>query len=58
MKIGKFSIGKRLHGTKKFRFFYCPLLKETRKKYFWFFWWFGKHWYVCLRKKQRIKEEI
>lgn len=25
-------------------------------KYFWFFWWFGYNWYVCLQKKQDIKE--
>lgn len=51
MNIGRLSIGKRLYGTKEFKFFYCPMLKETRKEHFWFFWWFGYHWYVCLPKK-------
>lgn len=56
MNIGRLSIGKRLHGTRNFRFFYCPMLKKHRKEYFWFFWWFGYHWYVCLPKKKDIKE--
>lgn len=52
MDIGKLSIGKRLYGTEKFRILGCPLPKEIRKKYFWFFWWFGYQWYVCLPKKK------
>ena len=54
MNIGKLYFGKRLYGTNEFKFFYCPLLKENSEKNFWFFWWIGYHWYVCLPK--HIKE--
>lgn len=50
MTVGKFSIGQRKCGTDKFHFFYCPLLKSDKKKYFNFFWWIGKHWYIVLKK--------
>lgn len=51
MKIGKLSFGKRAMGTKQFRWFYCPLLKNScQRKEFVFFWWFGHKWYVALRK--------
>ena len=56
MNIGKLVIGKRLHGTQKFRVFYCPILKTLRKEYFWFFWWFGHNWYICLPKKNTSEE--
>lgn len=52
LTIGKLSIGKRHTGTHKFCVFYCPLLKSG-KKYFHFFWWFGKHWYVALPKSKK-----
>lgn len=50
MVIGRLSFGKRMYFTNKFRFFYCPLLKENRKKHFWFFWWIGKRWYIAMHK--------
>jgi hypothetical protein len=46
------DVGKRLHETDKFYFFYTPLLKENRKENFWFFWWMGRRWYVCCPKKK------
>ena len=54
MKIGRLSFGKRLHGTHQFRWFYCPLGKTSwQRKYFVFFWWIGRKWYVVLSKKER-----
>lgn len=47
MKIGRLSFGVRFAKTKDFKWFYCPLLKETRKNDFYFFWWFGHRWYVA-----------
>lgn len=47
----KLFIGKRAMGTNKFRWFYSPMLKQTRKANgFIFFWWFGHNWYICLKK--------
>ena len=51
MHIGKLCFGKRAYGTKRFRWFYSPMLKETMKREnFVFFWWIGWHWYLCLRR--------
>lgn len=58
MKIGRLSFGVRFAKTKDFKWFYCPLLKETRKNDFYFFWWFGRRWYVALgrRREQEWKK--
>lgn len=48
--IGKFSIGKRASSAHKFFFFYCPLLKENKERFFHFFFWIGKKWYVAWHK--------
>lgn len=43
----EFSFGKR-KVTKKFYFFYCPLLKTTMKRErFIFFWWIGPYYWTC-----------
>ena len=41
------KIGKRLHGTDRFRWFYHPLLQQNEKEYFHFFVWVGKHWFIA-----------
>ena len=47
----KLSIGKRCFGTNKFRWFYTPMLKKTKKEEgILIFWWIGRRWYLCLRR--------
>lgn len=53
MRIGKLEIGRRRDCRNEFKFFYCPMLEIHRKQLYWFFWWFGYRWYICLRKKKR-----
>ena len=50
--IGPICIGHRHFHTKKFHFFYKPLLECNRKPNFWFFYWFGHRWYACWPKKK------
>lgn len=52
MNIGNLYFGRRAYGTKNFRWFYSPILKENMKRNgFVFFWWFGHNWYICLKRK-------
>lgn len=50
MTIGKLSFGIRYRSTKDFKWFYCPINKNTLRKEFHFFWWFGHKWYIVLHK--------
>lgn len=48
----KISIGKRVYGRNKFRWFYSPMLKENMKANgIIVFWWLGHNWYFCLKKR-------
>ncbi len=51
MTIGNLRVGKRIHISKDFKWFYCPLLNP--KEHYWFFWWFGHKWFVCLQKNNK-----
>ena len=47
----KLSIGKRMCGTNKFRWFYSPMSKYTKKgEGILIFWWIGRRWYFCLKR--------
>ena len=47
----KLSIGKRMYGTNKFRWFYSPMSKYTKKEEgILIFWWIGRRWYFCLKR--------
>ena len=47
----KLSIGKRMYGTNKFRWFYTPIFKSTKKENgIIIFWWIGRRWYFCLKR--------
>ena len=47
----KLNIGKRCYGRDKFRWFYTPMLKSTKKaEGILIFWWIGRKWYLCLRR--------
>ena len=47
----KLCIGKRCYGTNKFRWFYTPILKSTKKEEgILIFWWIGRKWYFCLKR--------
>ena len=47
----KLFIGKRYYGTNKFRWFYTPMLKSTKKaEGILIFWWIGRKWYFCLKR--------
>lgn len=50
MIIGKFEIGQRYFNRDRFYFFYCPLLKSNRVKYFHFFFWIGRKYYISWHK--------
>ena len=42
----KLFIGKRYYGTNKFRWFYTPILKSTKKaEGILIFWWIGRKWF-------------
>ena len=56
MKIGRFSCGIRHCKTKDFKWFYRPISKDTKKKHFVFFWWFGHKWYMALGKRSNSNE--
>lgn len=55
IKIGRFCLGIRAYGRKKFRWFYHPLLKCNEKANFKFFVWIGWHFYACMRLKKEKK---
>ena len=47
----KLFIGKRYYGTNKFRWFYTPILKSTKKaEGILIFWWIGRKWFFCLKR--------
>ena len=47
----KLFIGKRYYGTNKFRWFYTPILKSTKKaEGILIFWWVGRKWFFCLKR--------
>ena len=49
-----FEFGKRIWETEDFKFFYCPLIKSSKKEgRFVLFWWFGRNSFVALRKTKR-----
>ena len=47
----KLCIGKRYYGTNKFRWFYTPIFKSTKKaEGILILWWIGRKWYFCLKR--------
>ena len=47
----KLYIGKRYYGTNKFRWFYTPIFKSTKKANgIIIFWWIGRRWYLSLQR--------
>lgn len=52
MRIGRFCFGIRVN-DRRFRLFYCPLVKCNKEKFFVFYVWIGWHLYACLFKRAR-----
>ena len=47
----KLCVGRRCYGTNKFRWFYSPMSKYTKKaEGILIFWWIGRRWYFCLKR--------
>lgn len=50
----RISIGKRVYGRNKFRWFYSPMLKQNMKANgIIIFWWFGHNWYFLSEENKR-----